>query len=68
MKMKRKAFVKKFSWFLLISGSSLILTCWSWSQIWVSVLGRDIPPSPPRFATDTKGGWWFSSNKLKPLA
>ena len=41
----RKVFVKvlkKLSWFLLILGLGLILTCRSWSQIWVSGLGRDI--------------------------
>ena len=42
MKRKREAFVKNFSWFLLIPGLGLILTCRSWSQIRVSGLGHDI--------------------------
>ena len=41
MKRKREAFVKSFSWFLLIPGLGLILTCQSWSQIMVSGLGCD---------------------------
>ena len=30
-----------FSWFLLKLGLNLILACRSWSQIWVSGLGRN---------------------------
>ena len=45
MKRKREVFVKvlekKLSWFLLISGLSLILACQSWSQIRISGLERD---------------------------
>ena len=41
MKRKRKSFVKKFNWFLLISGSSLILAWRSWLLIYVSSLGHD---------------------------
>ena len=41
MKKKEGSFCKKFSWFLLILGLSLILVCQSWSQIRVSGLGCD---------------------------
>ena len=41
MKRKRKYFVKKFNWFLLISGSSLILAWRPWLLIYVSSLGHD---------------------------
>ena len=44
MKGKREVFVKvleKVKLVLLISGLSMILACQSWSQIWVSGLGRD---------------------------
>ena len=40
-KKEKEAFVKSFSWFLLILGLGLILSCQSWSQIRVSGLGRD---------------------------
>ena len=40
-KKEKEAFVKSFSWFLLIPGLGLILTCQSWSQIRVSGLGHD---------------------------
>ena len=41
MKRKRKSFVTNFNWFLLISGSSLILAWRSWLLIYVSSLGHD---------------------------